>query len=312
VSRTIVVLAAALAAGGARAQAPLVFEARVESVYVDVFVTRDGQPVAGLGAESFEVRDEGVVRPFELLGTTSVPLAAVLAFDVSGSVAGAKLVALQKAGAAFLEGLADSDEASLLTFNEELTWVVPPTTDKAVIARALAGLRPRGGTALYDGLFAASALPSSPARALVAVFSDGEDNISWLDEPRVKDALARSNALVHVVGFVDPPATPRSGRKGQRVTEVPMFENRRVRALRGMAEATGGRFWGAGSDDELRVAFADIAASMRRRYLLRFEPAAGKAGWRRLEVRLKGSKGDVRARPGYWAEPAAAPRGESR
>jgi hypothetical protein len=70
--------------------------------------------------------------------------------------------------------------------------------------RALGGLRPRGGTALYDGLFAASALPSSPARTLVAVFSDGEDNISWLDEPRVKDALARSNALVHVVGFVDP------------------------------------------------------------------------------------------------------------
>jgi VWFA-related protein len=305
VKRTLVVLAAALAAGGARAQAPVVFEARVESVYVDVFVTRDGQPVLGLGAASFEVRDEGAVRPFELVGSTSVPLTSVLAFDVSGSVAGSKLVALQKAGAAFLEGLADADEASLLTFNEELTWVVPPTTDKAIIARALGGLRPRGGTALYDGLFAASALPRSPARTLVAVFSDGEDNISWLDESRVKDALARSNALVHVVGFVNPPATIRFGQSGKKKA-VPAFENRRVRALRNLAEATGGRFWGAGSDDELRVAFADIAASMRRRYLLRFEPAGGKAGWRRLEVRLKGVKGEVQARPGYWAEAGTA------
>jgi VWFA-related protein len=306
VRRTIVVLAAVLAAGAARAQAPLVFETRVESVYVDVFVTRDGQPVAGLGAESFEVRDEGAVRPFELVGATSVPLTSVLAFDVSGSVAGTKLVALQKAGAAFLEGLADTDEASLLTFNEELTWVVPPTVDKAAIARALGGLRPRGGTAVYDGLFAAAALPSSPARTLVAVFSDGEDNISWLDEARVKDALARGNALVHVVGFVDPPATLRFGQTGKKKA-VPAFENRRVRALRGLAETTGGRFWGAGSDDELRVAFADIAASMRRRYLLRFEPAdGGKAGWHRLEVRLKGAKGEVRARPGYWVEPGAA------
>lgn len=303
--RTIVVLAAALAAAGARAQAPLVFEARVESVYVDVFVTRDGQPVSGLGAASFEVRDEGVVRPFDLVGATSVPLTSVLAFDVSGSVAGAKLVALQKAGAAFLEGLADADEASLLTFNEELTWVVPPTVDKAAIARALGGLRPRGGTALYDGLFAASALPSSPARTLVAVFSDGEDNISWLDEARVKDALARGNALVHVVGFVYPPATLRFGESGKKKA-VPAFENRRVRALRGLAEKTGGRFWGAGSDDELRVAFADIAASMRRRYLLRLEPAGGKAGWHRLEVRLKGLKGEVQARPGYWVDPGAA------
>ena len=81
---------------------------------------------------------------------------------------------------------------------------------------------------------------------------------------------------------------------------MPAFENRRVRALRGLAESTGGRFWGAGSDDELRVAFADIAASMRRRYLLRFEPAGGKTGWHRLEVRLKGVKGEVQARPGYW------------
>jgi VWFA-related protein len=305
VRRTIVVLAAVLAADGAHAQAPLVFETRVESVYVDAFVTRNGQPVSGLEAESFEVRDEGAVRPFELVGSTSVPLTSVLAFDVSGSVAGTKLVALQKAGAAFLQGLADADEASLLTFNEELTWVVPPTTDKAAIARALGALRPRGGTALYDGLFAASALPSSPARTLVAVFSDGEDNISWLDEPRVKDALARSNALVHVVGFVDPPATLRFGQNGKKKA-VPAFENRRVRALRNLAEATGGRFWGAGSDDELRVAFADIAASMRRRYLLRFEPAGGKAGWHRLEVRLKGAKGEVQARPGYWVEPGAA------
>jgi VWFA-related protein len=304
----MVVLAAALVAAGARAQAPLVFEARVESVYVDAFVTRDGQPVSGLGVESFEIRDEGAVRPFELVGSTSVPLTSVLAFDVSGSVAGGKLVALQKAGAAFLEGLADADEASLLTFNEELTWVVPPTVDKAAIARALGGLRPRGGTALYDGLFAASALPSSPARTLVAVFSDGEDNISWLDEPRVKDALARSNALVHVVGFVDPPATYRFGKNSKKVTQVPAFENRRVRALRNLAEATGGRFWGAASDDDLRVAFADIAASMRRRYLLRFEPAGGKSGWHRLEVRLKGAKGEVQARPGYWAEAAGASR----
>lgn len=303
----IVGLVAGLAAApAARAQAPLVFEAQVESVYVDAFVTRDGQPVTGLGAESFEVRDEGAVRPFELVGATTVPLTSVLAFDVSGSVAGGKLTALQRAGAAFLEGLADADEASLLTFNEELTWVVPPTTDKAAIARALAGLRPRGGTALYDGLFAASALPTSPARTLVAVFSDGEDNLSWLDEPRVKDALARSNALVQVVGFVPAPVTLRFGLDDKKGKKLPAFENRRVKALRRLAESTGGRFWGAGSDDELRTAFADIAAAMRRRYLLRLEPASGNTGWRRLEVRLKGVKGEVQARPGYWAEARAA------
>ena len=303
------VLAALALGADARAQQTPIFEARVEGVYVDVFVTRNGQPVAGLQAGNFEIRDEGVARPLELVGAASVPLVSVLAFDVSGSVAGAKLHALQKAGAAFLEGLADADEASLLTFNEELTWVVPPTADKASIARALSTLRPRGGTAVYDGLYAAAALPSSPARTLVAVFSDGEDNISWLDETRVKDALARSNALVHVVGFVPIPLPSPPGSKKKPASTPAVFETRRVRTLRGLAEATGGRFWGAESADDLRAAFAGIAASMRKRYLLRFEPVSdGKGGWRRLEVRLKGAAGEVQARPGYWAEAAGAAR----
>jgi VWFA-related protein len=305
VSLLALVLAGLASGAPADAQAAPTFPAAVDSVYVDAFVLRDGQPVRGLTAADFEIVDEGILRRPELVrapGGEGMPLVSVLAFDVSASVSGAKLRALQIAGAAFLSNLADADEASLLTFNEEVAWVMPPTTDKASVARALATLQPRGGTAVYDALFAAARAPVSPARTLVVVFSDGEDNASWLQEDEVKTALARSNALVHVVGLVPP--------KGQTTTlsqesawRVQMAESRHVSLLRQLAESTGGAFWPADSAERLRAVFAEIAEAMRHRYVLRFEPsAADRPGWHPLEIRLTRGAGELRARRGYWTK----------
>jgi Ca-activated chloride channel homolog len=291
-----------LAAGAARAQtpAPPVFEAKVDSVYVDAFVVDDGVPVTGLGVENFELRDEGVVRPAELVRVESVPLVSVLAFDVSGSVSGEKLRALQESGSLFLASLVEADQAALLTFDHEVAWQVRLTTEKEQVARGLGALQSRGGTALFDALFAAVTLPTASARPLVVVFSDGQDSASWLDERRVRNALAHSNALVHIVGVV-PQRMPSASVGTTDVRPVGTNHPLHVRVLRELAESTGGRFWPADSPEKLGPAFAGIAEAMRRRYLLRFDPAGGKPGWHRLEVRLKNASGEVQARPGYWA-----------
>jgi hypothetical protein len=40
---------------------------------------------------------------------------------------------------------------------------------------------------------------------------------------------------------------------------------------------------------------------MGQRYVLRYEPEKVKReGWHELEVKLRGAKGDVQARKGYW------------
>ena len=49
------------------AQTPPVFRSSVESVYVDVFVSRGGQPIPGLHASSFELKDNGGRQAFELV-----------------------------------------------------------------------------------------------------------------------------------------------------------------------------------------------------------------------------------------------------
>ena len=279
--------------GPAQAPAPPVFAAKVDSVYVDAFVTADGRPVTGLGSENFELWDEGVVRPAELVHVEAVPLVSVLAFDASASVSGATLHALQESGALFLSALVEADQAGLLTFDHEVAWRVPPTTDKQQVARALAALQPRGGTALFDALFAAVTMPTASARPLVVVFSDGR--------------TVRAGSTSAACGTRSRARTRSSTSWGwcrrRRLSGwlEPGARTALVRVLRELAESTGGRFWPADSPEKLGPAFAGIAEAMRRRYLLRFDPAGGKPGWHRLELRLKNASGVVQARPGYWA-----------
>jgi VWFA-related protein len=290
-----------------QAQAPPVFGARVESVYVDAFVTRDGQAVQGLQPSDFELKDNGVVQDVALVTSDSLPLVTVLAFDVSGSVAGPKLSALQSAGGAFLDALKPGDEAALLAFNEEIRWASEPTPERPRVKAALAGLLPRGGTAAFDGLYAAIVLPASKARSLVVLFSDGEDNLSLLSGEQVKQVAERSNALVHVVGIV--PAAAGAGLSPTpNASGGPSLPARRDppelpynRQLRLIAESTGGRFWPSETHARLGATFAAIAEAMRHRYVLRYEPKAGAtAGWHRIELKLRGKSGRVEARRGYW------------
>ena len=58
-------------------------------------------------------------------------------------------------------------------------------------------------------------------------------------------------------------------------------------------------------------AFTAIAESMSHRYILRYEPrGVERDGWHRIDIKLRGRKGDLQARPGYWVAPSpdASPR----
>jgi VWFA-related protein len=278
------------------AQPQPVFRSDVEAVYVDVFVTKGGQPVPGLKAADFELKDNGVRQGIELLQADSQPVNAVLVFDTSSSMAGERLSALRSAGRAFLDGLRPADQAALVTFGEEVGWRLGPTGEKDRVRRALDATIAYGATAAFDALYAAIALSEPQGRSLVLLFSDGEDNTSILDAVQLKKVAERSNALVHFVSGWRRPAWRPPG-----TTRIEAAEPDDVKALREIAEASGGRLWSADSGERLRSTFAAIAEAMRHRYVLRYEATGVKReGWHKLEVRLRGPKGDVETRRGYW------------
>ena len=287
-----------LAAAQALAQQPvkpLEFRTGVGAVYVDAFVTRGGRPLPDLRASDFELRDNGVAQQLELLSAESRPLRAVLVFDTSSSMAGDRLEALRAAGAAFLDGLRPADEAGLVAFSEDVVWLAEPAAGKARVREALERLRAEGATSVYDALYAGITLSEGERRSLIVLFTDGEDNSSWLGEADLREVAERSNALVHVVGW-RAPLSPEQ----QRRTPLPP-ESPQERALREIAEAAGGRYWQADSPDRLRRAFSAIADAMGHRYVLRYEPTGvARDGWHRIDARLRRAKGDVHVRRGYW------------
>jgi len=302
----ITALAVTPAVPRAPAQAPPVFRASVEAVYVDVFVSRGGEPIPGLHASDFEVKDNGVRQAAELVAAESRPLRAVLVFDTSSSLTGERLPALKAAGRAFLNALRPDDEAALVGFSEEIAWLAPPTTDKVAVRDALDQLEPEGATSAFDALYAALALSEAGGQSLIVLFTDGEDNTSFLDEKQLTTAIERSNALVHTVVWQQSLAASLATAPAslERFAPTAPLDPDHIRAMRHIAEAAGGRFWSADSPERLRRAFADIADVMGHRYILRYEPQGGRReGWHRIEIKLRGRKGDVQARQGYWMAP---------
>lgn len=299
--------------GKGQAQPPAVFGVQVENVYVDAFVTNRGEPVLGLTAANFELKDNGVVQRLDMVSAESLPLLAVLAFDTSNSLAGEGLAALKAASLSFLESLRPQDEVALFTFAGEVQWRTRPTTDRTAMRRAIEEIKTSDGTSIVDALFAAVTLPQSRARTLVVLFTDGEDNSSWLDWGQIQGVAERSNALIHVVGLRPrrtDPASADSGpasasNLGGRMAQpsgAPL-ELEHTFSLRKIAEVTGGRYWEAESTARLKSAFSAIAEAMGHRYVLRYDPQdVERPGWHQIKLRLRGAKGAVHARSGYWVK----------
>ena len=288
---------AGLAEAQTAAAPPPVFAVHVESVLIDAFVTNDGLKVPGLTARDFILRDNGTPQPFDLLPAESLPIRAVLVFDTSSSMQGAKIERLRSAAEAFVDRLRPEDEAALVSFSDDIFWRVPLTPDRARLRFGILTLRPRGATSAYDALFSALLMPRSALRTLVILFSDGEDNMSWLGEKQIKGAVERSNALIHVVAarsenFQSGFARPSSG-----------AESANVKTLRGLAAITGGSLIEVESPERIGAAFSQIIDQMKDRYVLRYTPESDPTpGWHVLDLQLTSRKGRVRGRTGYWAE----------
>jgi len=264
------------------------FSSRVESVRIDALVTNDGQPVLGLQPGDFEITDNGVPQTASLVTFEQIPLNVVLVLDMSGSLAGPRIVELRKAGHAVVDALQRRDKAALVTFNGAVTVAAPLSEDAAGVRAALDQPRQEGDTSLIDASYAAIVTAESDtARGLVIVFSDGQDTGSFLLADNVLATAKRADSVVYTV--LEPaPSFPRAG------SSQPRF-------LNDLAEFTGGRVLESGNNN-LGATFLTIFNEFRQRYVVGYTPrGVSTNGWHRLEVKLKGKRGTVRARPGYLA-----------
>jgi VWFA-related protein len=264
------------------------FSTRTESVRVDVLVTEGAKVVTGLGPADFEIRDEGVLQTVDLVNFQQLPLHVVLALDLSYSVSGERLEDLRSASHALLAALAAQDSASLLTFNHAVSRRSAATSDIAALRSQLGAVSPEGvegpgGTALGDATYASMLTGNTEGRrSLALIFSDGVDTGSWLSSRQVLDTARRTGVVVYGVSV--------RGSGGDSLLEE-------------ISEITGGDTVEADSSRNLRSAFIQVLENFRNRYLVSYSPKGvpGK-GWHRLDVRIKGRRVNIKARPGYVAD----------
>ncbi len=276
----LVHLSILLALSALAPQEPLSFPTRVENVYVDAFVTHKGEPVRGLTAEHFEVRDNGVLKEVRLVSLDVVPAVVLLVFDTSSSVAGDALGHLRAAGHAVLTVFVPGEGAALITFNQEVAIRVAPSDDLERLREALDRIQAFGATSLYDAAYAALTLRVQEGRPMIVLFSDGDDNASWLEADDIHAVAARTDSVLQVVGVGRSPRVGELGGSPQPPVDAS-----------GRREVT----------EDLEATFLQILEEMRTRYLLTF-PLTGveQAGEHQIEVRLKGAKGKVRSRRSYY------------
>jgi VWFA-related protein len=265
----------------ARAQT---FRSQVEMVRVDVLVTENGRPVAGLSPSDFEVLDNGVRQQVEFASFEQLGLNLVLALDTSASVAGPALAHLQQASGAVLDLLTSADRAALVAFNQTVALASPLTADVGQVRQAIHGVRPRGETALVDAVFTGITVAEADVgRSLLLVFTDGTDTSSFLGRQDVARAAGTTNVVVYAVT---------AGVPGRHRAEF----------LADVADRTGGNTVAVDSTRDMEKAFVQILDEFRHRYLLSYSPRGVAAtGWHQLEVRVKDRRMTVRARAGYQA-----------
>lgn len=259
------------------------FKSKVEAVRVDVLATERGRPVQGLQPADFEVLDNGVPQQVTYAAYEQIPLNVVLVLDASESLTGERLEHLVDAGNFVLDGLKADDHAALITFGHSIAIRSRLGKNRETVRKALAGVTAGGDTSLVDAAYTGLLTGESDVgRALVLIFSDGLDVTSWLQPEQVLDIARRSDVVVYSVAV--------------RSLAKPEF-------LQDLGDTTGGDLIEVESTKNLKETFTRILDEFRHRYLLSYEPrGVDKAGWHRLDVKVKRSGVKVKARPGYLRE----------
>jgi Ca-activated chloride channel family protein len=286
------------------------FHAEVTLVNVTCSVrSAEGQFVAGLDRDDFEILEDGVPQKLQFFARQSeLPLSIGLIVDASGSQS--KFVERHARDVrTFLENvLRPSDKAFALCFGNHLRLVSDFTSSPDAILDGLAQfehgsrdvpqlgplLERELGTALYDAIYYPiheKMTGAEQRRRALIIFSDGEENSSEHD---LLDAIrAAQNADTVLFGI-----------RYTRIEHNRLNARNKygIRAMDHLAQETGGATFDALHTD-VRSAFEQIGTQLRTMYELAFASSnpAHDGSYRKLTIRLKQPDLTVRAKSGYFA-----------
>ena len=275
----------------------------VNLVLVDATVkAKDGQIMANLKKDDFEVREDGVAQKLDIFSRDELPLDVALVLDLSDSI-GPFLAPLRDAATIALAALKPNDEVALFTFSSEAELRLPLTKDKKKIADEINTFDARGATNINDGIFAAAEylLKAPPnGRRVIILISDDVGTSAGGQGTRdiVTEAIASDSVLYNLkIPGYNPPSTIFAA------SMVPGLVN-----IHKVMEATGGELFDVQNVSQLDNVFSALIQRIKTRYTLGYYTMANGAGGKphKLDVRLASSFGkkgrdySILAKNGYY------------
>ena len=263
---------------------------------------RDGVPVPGLEQEHFKVFEDGVEQEISRFLHEDVPVSVGLVIDTSGSMMN-KRERVSTSALVFIRESNPEDETFIVTFNDEAYLEQTFTRSMGNLVDTLENLDVRGGTALNDAIWVSIDEVENEARLekkALLVITDGEDSASAFGRNPVMERLLDTDATVYIIGLLE-----LNDDRGGLFRRSP--SSRARRALREMAESTGGQAYFPESLSEIEELCRRVAHDLRNHYTIAYNPTNTDfdGTWREIEVEINAPRGfprlDVHAKQGYFA-----------
>ncbi len=199
--------------------------------------------------------------------------------DVSGSmrandVSPTRLTAAVEAMNTFLDRLPSQFQVGLVAFSDTAEPLVTPTRNRELVRQAVSYLAPQAGTAIGDGLVAATKMvvealdkggyvrvPGRPLPGAIVLLSDGAQNRGTI-QPAQAAAMARKEGVrVYPVSLGTPTGTVSFG-FGPFANTVPVPPDPATMAM--IAQTTGGRSYTAQTAASVVNIYRTLGSSIGR------------------------------------------------
>jgi len=256
---------------------------------------KKGKFVTDLVKENFEVFENKKPQEIaEFSAETDLPLRIAVLVDTSNSIR-ERFRFEQEAASEFIKSVikSEKDKGMLVSFDTEPALVTDLTDDTGVLDKGIRGLRPGGGTSLFDAIFFACQdrlqrdQPSTKYRRAIVLLSDGDDNNSRYTRDQALEMAQKADAVIYAIS-----------------TNLSKIESDGDKVLKYLTAETGGRAFFPFKVEDLEVSFENLATELRHQYSLAYrpEPLIADGLFHPIDLRVKGRKDVVvHARRGYYA-----------
>jgi len=256
---------------------------------------KKGRFVTDLKTDDFQVFEKKAEQKIlEFAAESDLPLRLGILIDTSNSIRD-RFKFQQETAAEFINSVVRprQDRAMVVSYDTQAELVTDLTDDVRALQKALAGLRPGGGTAMYDAIFFACRdklmqdQPRHKFRRAMIILGDGEDNNSRYTRDQALEMAQKADVVVYTIS-----------------TNISKIETDGDKVLKYLAAETGGQSFFPYKPQDLVQSFENISNELRHQYsiLYRPEPVHNDGLFHTVNLRVKARKELlVRCRKGYYA-----------